>query len=1198
LKKAVWRAPSLGLVVATVVFAGLAVLAMLGVPAGASAAGPATSAAAGPSEVIVQFSSGTSKAAMMGAAAGPDVTLQGTSQRASAPTVSFGVYTSDSLSTAGLMEQMRSMPGVVAVSPNYQRSATMVPDDPLFGQLWGLENTGQAAGVVDADIDASAAWDVVTGSGTVIASIDTGIDYTHPDLHDNIWRNPGEVPGDGIDNDGNGYVDDVYGIDAYAHDTDPMDQNGHGTHVAGTMAAVGNNALGVIGVAYQAEIMDLRFLDAGGHGSDADAITCINYAIDMKVNHGVNVVAINASWGGGGNDTVLMNAVQAAANAGIVFVAAAGNSGTNNDLFPFYPAAFATSNVVAVGASTSYDQRASFSDYGATSVDLFAPGSFIVSTYLGGYASVSGTSMAAPYVTGTVALVAGLHPDDSVTTWISRVLQSVDHVSALSGLCVTGGRLNAAGAVATGTPTITSLYPTSGTTSGGTPVVINGTGLVGLSGAGAVTFGGVNAMGYEVNSPTQIVATAPAHVEGTVSVKVTTAFGSSADSESDDYLYVVAPAPSISGLSPSIGPATGGTSVVISGSDFNGATGVTFGGIAATSFDVTSGTRIRATAPAQPQGTVQVQVTAPGGLSADTPADDFTYVAAPTVSSVSPDFGPTTGGTSVVIKGSGFVDPSGAIAVTFGGVNATGYSVDSSTQITATTPAHPAGTVRVQVTTTGGTNSDVAADDYTYFPPVPQPFEGSDPRIAYAGSWGRFATVSASGGAYERANTKGSSATVYFKGERLDWIAMKGTTTGTADVSLDGVFQTSIDLSATSATYRVNVWSTGLLPMGDHHVTISWNTGNAPGKYITLDRVDVLGTLLYLPPTITSLSPATVSTTGGSTVVINGSGFTGLSGPGAVTFGGATAARYVVDSSTKITAVAPAHSAGTVGVRVTAAGGTTPDTSADDFTYVDTPAATRIDAVLTNKAFVPSGTWGSYATTSAFGGSYLRSSTTGASVVIPFNGTQLDWIATKGTTPGAADVYVDNTKVTAVNLAASAVAYQQKVFSTGVLPSGYHTVKIVSTVAGKYLTIDAVDVAGSLVAPARTEDNASPNPLLWSPVRTSWTAGSTASASGGGYAYIDTAGASITMNFSGVRLDVIARRAPNYGIAYVSVDGRAAVPVNLYSSTSTYKKLVWSTGFLAPGDHTVVFSRSGTKSSSASGYTIDVDAVDLTGVWR
>ena len=194
-------------------------------------------------------------------------------------------------------------------------------------------------------------------------------------------------------------MDDVYGIDAAAGDSDPMDENGHGTHTAGTIAAVGNNNIGVIGVAPQAKVMALRFLDASGNGADSAAITCINYAISMKLNHGVNVVAISASWGGSGYDTLLYNAVQNAANAGIVFVTAAGNNGTNNESTPFYPANYGNANLIAVGASTSNDQRASFSNYGSCS-DIYAPGVNITS---GWYTSDTATNT----ISGTVLMAAG-----------------------------------------------------------------------------------------------------------------------------------------------------------------------------------------------------------------------------------------------------------------------------------------------------------------------------------------------------------------------------------------------------------------------------------------------------------------------------------------------------------------------------------------------------------------------------------------------------------------------------------------------------------------------------------------------------------------------------------------------------------------------------------------------------------------------
>jgi hypothetical protein len=285
-----------------------------------------------------------------------------------------------------------------------------------------------------------------------------------------------------------------------------------------------------------------------------------------------------------------------------------------------------------------------------------------------------------------------------------------------------------------------------------------------------------------------------------------------------------------------------------------------------------------------------------------------------------------------------------------------------------------------------------------------------------------------------------------------------------------------------------------------------------------------------------------------------------------------------------------------VRVQVTAAGGTTAAEPSDDFTYAVAPPVTRTDAALPNAAFVPAGTWGAYSTASAYGGSYLRASTSGASFVIPFNGTQLDWIATKGLTTGTADVYLDDVFRTAVDLSAMAVTYQANVWSTGILAPGYHTVKIVrsaSNASGKYITVDAVDVAGTLLTPARKEES---EPLiLWNPAFTSWTTGPSSSASGGSYKYGNTAGATITIAFTGVSLDLIARKAPSYGRMRVTVDGGTSHTVDLYSSASAYKRLVWQSGFLAPGDHTVTITRLGTKNAYSSGYTIDLDAIDLIG---
>lgn len=242
--------------------------------------------------------------------------------------------------------------------------ATM-PNDPSFSQLWGLHNTGQTGGTADADIDAPEAWDLATGStGVVIGVIDTGVDYTHPDLAANIWSNPVEVV-NGIDDDGNGYVDDIRGWDFYADDSNPMDENGHGTHVSGTIGAVGNNGLGVVGVNWWCSILPLRFLSASGSGATSDAIDALYYALGLR-QRGANVRVTNNSWGGSGNEQSLEDAISANGAGDILFVAAAGNNGSDNDTTSFYPASYPESNVIAVAATDSSDGMAYFSNYGLT----------------------------------------------------------------------------------------------------------------------------------------------------------------------------------------------------------------------------------------------------------------------------------------------------------------------------------------------------------------------------------------------------------------------------------------------------------------------------------------------------------------------------------------------------------------------------------------------------------------------------------------------------------------------------------------------------------------------------------------------------------------------------------------------------------------------------------------------------------------
>ncbi|MBM7073950.1 S8 family serine peptidase [Shewanella sp. 202IG2-18] len=338
--------------------------------------------------------------------------------------------------------------------PNYIVRAIGTPDDSDFASLWGLHNVGQSNGTADADIDAVEAWDTTTGShDVVIGVIDTGVDYNHPDLQANMWVNPGEVAGNGIDDDGNGVVDDIYGYSAVNNNGDPMDQNGHGTHVSGTIGATGNNGTGVVGVNWDVSIVGCQFLDASGSGSTANAIACIDYLTDLKVNQGVNILATNNSWGGGGFSQALKDSIDAGGEAGIMFAAAAGNGAFDNDSSPSYPASYDSESIIAVASTDRNDEMSSFSQWGLTSVDIGAPGTAILSTTPGNsYSTFSGTSMATPHVAGAAALVWSLNPDLSVLEMKQLLMNSGDAIAALEGRVASGKRLNVANALVEADP--------------------------------------------------------------------------------------------------------------------------------------------------------------------------------------------------------------------------------------------------------------------------------------------------------------------------------------------------------------------------------------------------------------------------------------------------------------------------------------------------------------------------------------------------------------------------------------------------------------------------------------------------------------------------------------------------------------------------------------------------------------------------
>jgi subtilisin family serine protease len=354
------------------------------------------------------------------------------------------------LDVAAALARCRRHPALQWIEPNYRVRLCEIPDDPDFPLQWGLRNTGQeAGGVPGADVRASHAWDVFTGSEVVlVAVLDSGVDPTHPDLLDNLYTNPGEIPANGLDDDGNGYVDDVHGWNTLSDTPDTQDLNGHGTTIAGIIGARGGNGRGVAGVCWRVRILPVRWT-TGISGDIADVTAGVLYAVAA----GADV--INCSFGSSAASETLRKAIALAAEHGMLVVCAAGNEGHDIDVsgVPFYPAAFDLANIVTVAATTASDELASFSNWGVEAVDLAAPGLRIYSTEPGGgyglYLDViggshgSGTSFSAPFVAGTLALMLGRDTGLSPAAARERLLASVDPLPDLVGKVATGGRLNA-----------------------------------------------------------------------------------------------------------------------------------------------------------------------------------------------------------------------------------------------------------------------------------------------------------------------------------------------------------------------------------------------------------------------------------------------------------------------------------------------------------------------------------------------------------------------------------------------------------------------------------------------------------------------------------------------------------------------------------------------------------------------------------
>ena len=673
---------------------------------------------------------------------------------------------------------LRRQPGVLSVEPDCLVHLEQTPNDPSFGQQWDMVNTGQTGGTPGADINAAAAWNIRTDASAVtVAIVDTGLQLTHPDLAANVWTNPGEIPGNGIDDDGNGYIDDVHGWDFVNNDAIPDDDNGHGTHVAGTIGAIGNNNAGISGVAWSVKLMPLKAFDASGNGS----VSAIIAALDYAVANGARVS--NHSYGGTSYVQAEYDAFAAAQAAGHVAFVAAGNDGESDDDYPHYPAAFRLDEVVSVAATTASDTLASFSNYGTHTVQVAAPGVSIRSTLRGStYGNLSGTSQATPHVTGVAALVAAEHLDWTGSQIRDRVLGTTRPVAALAGTSWTGGVVDA-GAALGGGPTILPPPPPSPGSAPTADIDLDEASDSGVSATDRVTNAATLVWNVTFNRPVSGFAAADLSRSGTATGCAIQAPSGSGPS------YTV----SVTGCSAGTVHLTLKPNTVTDDSSVSGPAVALAGPIA------------------------------------------LIDRSAPTVSTptATPRAAATLAGTSIPLRiGWTGSDP--------GGAGLASYTLQESTDsghtwstISASLSAPllnvlavPSGTVRYRAQ---GTDRAGNAGAWATGPSLaPLLVQQTSSAIRYHGTWSSSGSTTYSGGSTRYARTAGASVSYAFSGRSIAWIGSTSTTRGKVKVYVNGAYVGTVDLSGPTR-HRVLIWQKTWTTVATRTLTlVDAGTGGRP----------------------------------------------------------------------------------------------------------------------------------------------------------------------------------------------------------------------------------------------------------------------------------------------------------------------------------------------------------------------------------